>query len=70
MYLVKLNGEQIIFDKDYYIHIDGEDYTPFSSQYEAQKHIDLHLIVMSEWIGEENFERYIRESVFTIEEVL
>lgn len=29
MYLVKLNGEQIIFDKDYYIHIDGEDYTPF-----------------------------------------
>lgn len=70
MYLVKLNGEQIIFDKDYYIHIDRDNYTHFPSKYEAQKHIDLHLIVMSEWIGENNFERYIRESVFTIEEVL
>lgn len=70
MYLVKLNGEQIIFDKDYYIHIDRDNYTHFPSKYEAQKHIDLHLIVMSEWRGENNFERYIRESVFTIEEVL
>lgn len=70
MYLVKLNGEQVIFDEDYNIHIDGFDQTIFPSQYEAQKHIDLHLIVMSEWMGENNFERYIRESVFTIEEVV
>lgn len=70
MCLVKLNGEQVVFKDDYNIYISAEDYTPFSSQYEAQKHIDLHLIVMSEWMGENNFERYLRESVFTIVEVM
>lgn len=69
MYLVKLNGEQVVFKDDYNIYLSKDDYTPFSSKYEAQKYIDLHLITMSEWMGENNFERYIRESVFTIVEV-
>lgn len=69
MYMVKCNGEQVVFKDDYNIYFSNEDYTPFSSEYDAQEHINLHLIVMSGWMGENNFERYVRESVFEIVEV-